>query len=770
MAINIIDLWAHPQKGVWRSVVNRMISSGMVTKELGERLVSEGAYPLKFADSVFNNETTGPDSPSARQELRNGFVRLLKQNMNPDNSNGYMDIDLFQIAFADYLPTLAERKSQAFYTKKTTNLPPLFKNLLAKYDFNADKLYGAVKRGEVRFDELDTSLKDMYRETLKKDSVYDNAENVRQNKMLEEILRERNRNLSPSQKRSGGNLSKFNAAEYLAWRYMTQIGSSSYSFVGDNFLTPKNLLSDSNIGKFFESDPVAILNSVKRGTAAQAYDKAMYGNYFGVKGLGIRDVLNMYRGLVDEDFTSNEQVKMLFVGKGFDNSDGIKRPMNNTERRKMSGALKHMERLYEFAVGTRSTNDIPEDNPFLNILNIVSELGTAISIAPRLAIATAIEETPHSVMSVLKDNLTNMQGELGDALAVVRSKEDLAATLEGLGHLTASAMHHAAALAAKAGMDLSPSDSVKPNTRIKSLYRFLSVGLDRQTMAARSIGAMQFNSRIDKMFNKSMGIKDSKLYTDITEMIKVGLFSEELYPYFKDVWLSYRDRIIKTGVPFDDIRKDITFELSHRVKNADGQEIDASTIRENKLHAVNALRELVYNASVLYAKQPIASYQPVGASSGGALATFLTRLTTYQSATFNNLRRAMLGGTAMFTSAYVAHAITGWMYYKLVQLQTHKTLEEMKKEMKKDPLFELREAMMSVPFFGANQMAINIMLQMLRGERPVNSQPVGFAAQAQVNGMLQVVPRAMRGVGKMMDNDITDFPVRVTSSWLSVRI
>jgi DNA-binding protein H-NS len=795
MAINIIDLWAHPQKGVWRSVVNRMISSGMVTKELGERLVSEGAYPLKFIDSVFNNETTGPDSPPARQELRDGFVRLLKQNMNPDNNNGYMDIDLFQIAFANYLPTLAERKSQAFYTKKAINLPPLFKNLLAKYDFNADKLYGAVKRGEVRFDELDTTLKDMYRETLKKDGLYDNAENVRQNKMLEEILRERNRNLSPSQKRSGGNLSKFNAAEYLAWRYMTQIGSSSYSFVGDNFLTPKNLLSDPNIGKFFESDPVAILNSVKRGTAAQAYDKAMYGNYFGVKGLGIKDVLNMYRGIVDEEFTANEQVKMLFVGKGFDTSDGIKRPMNNTERRKMSGALKHMERLYDFAVGTRSTDDIPEDNPFLNILNIVSELGTAISIAPRLAIATAIEETPHSVMSVLKDNLTNMQGELGDALAIVKSKEDLASTLEGLGHLTASAMHHAAALAAKAGMDLSPSDSVKPSTRIKSLYRFLSIGLDRQTMAARSIGAMQFNTRIDKMFNnmvsrkasghitmdefrnslmdltngdlsritpdqirtlaKSMGIKDSKLYTDITEMIKVGLFSEELYPYFKDVWLSYRDRIIKTGVPFDDIRKDITFELSHRVKNADGQEIDASTIRENKLHVVNALRELVYNASVLYAKQPIASYQPVGASSGGALATFLTRLTTYQSATFNNLRRAMLGGTAMFTSAYVAHAITGWLYYKLVQLQTHKTLEDMKKEMKKDPLFELREALMSVPFFGANQMAINIMLQMLRGERAVNSQPIGFAAQAQVNGMLQILPRAMRGTKKMMDGDIT---------------
>ena len=793
------DSWANPKTGLWRHIVDSMITAGMVRPEKRDDLISKAAYPIKFKASVFDN-ATDIDGDTPRRELRRAVVDIVKQRMEGSNA---IDVDVLQIALADQIPTPSGRRGEDPETYKN-NLPLEIQALLNSPEIknNFEILLNKIRKGDITMKDLGEVVRKQYTETLLSDDLI-GSDNPNKKAMLLELSEEFRNKLAKSQQTSTLDLQATTAAEFVAHRYINNIGSSSYSFAGDAFLSSRQLWNDPRISKFLEDDPIALLDSVKRGTAAQAFDRATYSNYFGIKGFGIKDLIEIYKKIGNGENTHHE-FKTMFMTKDME-LDDRKRSLTNDERTKFKAGIDHIDNMYKYSVGTLSSLDNKYAAPFLNILNIISELGTALSIAPRLAVATAIEETPMSIGSVLKDNLLGAKKELQEVLALTKKTKDIEETLKGLGHITSSVMHQSAALAAKLGDDGTGSYGVTDKKKIKQIYRFLSMGMNKQVMAARSLGAMQYVHRIDRLFSniagdisiegiegrqigimrqgeggfhvtadelflqlqnkynndfstlnrtnftefsKQLGL-DEELSRDVMEMIKVGLFEVDKYRFFRNMWVKNRNQILRTGVPFDDIRNDITFNFENNLKEG----IDAEGIRARKLQAVNALRELVFVASTKFAKQPSLSTQPLGARNTGVLSTFFTRLTTYASSTGNTLRRAMFAGPSSIAAAFTAHMITGWLYYKLVQLQGFRTIEEMKKELEKDPIGELSDAVMSVPFLGANQMVINMLIQMMRGERPVNSKAYDIAALSAANSLLQLPVRVMKAIDDIISGD-----------------
>jgi hypothetical protein len=657
---------------------------------------------------------------------------------------------------------------------------------------------GTIKKADIG----DEALK-MYEDTLRSDSLISRDQNVRQEQMFNELKEEWILSLPRSKQSPTSNVHTGTAAEYVSGKYMNNMGSSSYSFVGDRFLKPSELWSNPDTAKYLETDPIALLDSVKRGTAAQAFDRQIYGNYFGIKGFGLKDLIEMYKKVGKEENVTT-QWDMMFMTKDF-GVDPKKRQMTREERGKFVKGVESIDRMYQYSVGTLSSLDNPHANAFLNALTYVGELGSALSVAPRIAVATLIEETPMSIGSVLKDNLLSARKEIQSALGSVRSNEELFEILEGLGHVSAHIMHKAGALAAKMGdSDLTGSYSASDRQKIKSLYAFLAKGSNKQTMMARSQGVMQYMYRVDKLFNNiaegdileapdrtirltnqtdgmwhatidevyvrlqdkfkndfsnitkgeffgvlgDMGIS-KELRLNILEMVKAGLFEESKFKYFRNMWLENRETILKTGIPFNELRKEINFGFPERtLDNASPEDI-----RAKKLQVVNGLADLTFIASGKFSKQPTLSNQPLGARDAGMLHKFLSQLTTYPSSSAETLRRAAFAGTSMIVPAFLAHLISGYMYYKLVQLSSFRTIEEMKKEMQKDPLLEIQDAIMSVPFFGANQMVISLLLQMLRGQRPVNSKAFDIASLNAANSVLQIPARVLKAVGDIASGE-----------------
>ena len=800
--VQTADSWANPNEGLWPHIVDSMVTAGMVRPEKRDDLVAKAAYPIKFKDSIFQN-AVDVDGDTPRRELRRAIVEIVRDKMN--NSED-VDVDILQIALADYFPVPSKRREVDVSTW-SNRLPMEVRSLLESDEIkgNVNVLLNKIRRGDIKMKDLGTETKRLYDETLIDESLL-GKDNPNKQAMLLELSEEFRNKLAKSQQTSTLDLQVTTAAEFVANRYMSNIGSSSYSFAGDAFLSPRQLWEDPRISKFLEDDPVALLDSVKRGTAAQAFDRATYSNYFGIKGFGMKDLIEMYKKVGNGKNTHHE-MQMLFMSKDME-LDQTRYNLTSDERKKFKAGVDHIDLMYKYSIGTLSSIDNKYGAPFLNILNTISELGTALSIAPRLAIATAIEETPMSIGSVLKDNLLGAKKELQDVLSIAKSTKDIEATLQGLGHVTSSVMHKAAALAAKLGDDGTGSYGATDKKKIKALYKFLSMGMDKQVMAARSLGAMQYIHRVDKLFSNiagdlgtakdkdglEVGITrqgaggfhvtadelylqlqnrydndfsnitkknfreftrelniDEELSRDVMEMIKAGLFEADKYKYVRNLWIEHRQDILRTGIPFDDLRTKITFDFERKTQEG----IDAEGIRARKLQALNGLRELVFVASTKFAKQPSLSTQPLGARHAGALATFFTRLTTYASSSANTLRRAMFAGPSAFAAAFSAHMITGWLYYKLIQLQGFRTIEEMKRELQKDPMGELSDAAMSVPFMGANQMVLSMLIQMMRGERPVNSKPYDIAALNAANNLLQLPVRVTQSVGDIISGDVS---------------
>lgn len=265
---------------------------------------------------------------------------------------------------------------------------------------------------------------------------------------------------------------------------------------------------------------------------------------------------------------------------------------------------------------------------------------------------------------------------------------------------------------------------------------------DAVAKAIKTLGPLENITKTDlDSVTSKLGL-NNELKVHVQDMLKLGLFSDELAPIVKELYLSNRDAIVKQGIPFDKLRNEITFDSTLNRNE-----------RANRLQVVNSLAELAWTNATRYAKQPTLSQQPFGARRLGPFGPMMTMLTTYASTVYSNLRRLMGAAPALAGGAFMAHAMSGWLYYKLVQLQMSKSLDEMKNEIDKDPMGELQDALMAVPFFGMNQMAIASFLNVLRGERPANTQIFGVAGLSMLNRILQLPKRLLNAIEKINSGD-----------------
>ena len=769
-------MWSDPKTGVWSEILTALVDAGTLDRKLADKLLKEGVYPIKFADSVFGN--TEQTSVSSREAFREDLSNYIREQMKGSDR---LNEDIFRIAFAELFTGTEPEQKQAL---RKLRFGSFVEERYTRESFitGMQRLLVDIKRGKVTAKDLFTSPeeKQRYYGILDQGVKAYTGDDPLKREMMNTIIREIDETSTKSQKRAYTSINPSAASDVVAMRYMARMGSSAYAFTGDAFLTPAAMLDNPNIAKYIEIDPVAIMSSVKKGVAAQAFDRQIYGNLFKVRGMGMGDVLNMLRPIAED----SSAPYTLMLGK--DMEVGSKRHLNPEETKKFRYALNHMTDAYRFAMGTLGPVDTDTAVPIINMMVKAGQIGSALSVGPRLAMAAFIEETPMAVTATLKNNLTNMRNNIAETLMVAKKKDDVYEYLKGLGFIAQEMRHQANTIMAQTG------DVMDANTTnfAKKAYKFTAMGLNRQVFAARAQGVRMFINNLDRFFDSYRGFttidgqeifdasavlhptfdtlvravrnlgdpenitkKDldkvfdklklnNELRLHATDMLKLGLLSEELAPILKEMYLNNRNDIVKLGIPFDKLRNDITFDSTL-----------SRTERAQKLQVVNSLAELAWTNATRYAKQPTLSQQPFGARTLGPFGPLMTMLTTYASTVYSNLRRLMGGSAALAAGAFMAHAMSGYLYYKLVQLQMSKSLDDMINEMRKDPMGEIQDALMSVPFFGMNQMAIASLLNVLRGERPANTQILGVAGLSMVNRILQLPKRLMNAIGKINNGE-----------------
>ena len=476
-----------------------------------------------------------------------------------------------------------------------------------------------------------------------------------------------------------------------------------------------------------------------------------------------------------------------------------KRPLTETERQKASKVLRHLKDSYDFAMGTLSYKEVDKDAVgFISMLTTIADAGTALSVGPRLGLAAVLEETPMALVGELKSSLTHLQGEGFKAIQRFTNKDEIRQWVQGMGFITRDLQFEANRALQKLGIDPRQIKQNRADRAIQRTYKAASMGLDTQTNWNRAAGVRKWITEVNSMFMnlaeeditytardgstvsissknlkenatfdmvyelvQSMGdltqytsteIKKNLKQLDISDetldavldMMKNGLFSEELAPIFKKLWFDNYATIKSEGIPFEQMMKTISFDYNTSAKE-----------RANASQVIMALREIAFTAGTRYAKQPTLSENAsIGSRPLGAFSRLVTQLTNYSSSVFGSLRKASTVSTGLLASAFLAHAISGYMYYKLVQMQNSKSAKEILKDWQRDPMQEITDAFMSVPFFGMNQMVITTLLQVLRGERPSNTQIFNYASLSMINRILQLPAKTMNSIGKMQEGEI----------------
>ena len=798
--VDMVEMWCNDKNGVWKQILTAQVDSGMFDAEFATRLEKEGVMPIKLADPTFKND--GTDGVQSRELMRQAISKLLEEEMLKSQ---YVDPELFKVIFADNLQgenisgpvTINMNKLQTLYSQ---NYISKFNNdsVKAFNKFMADINSGILKKRDL----FNNEELEMYHKHLT-----ESAERTEtQEKMIAKIQSDRDAALSGSQKRTSDSFVN-KLSELVAEGYMQRLGSSSYSFIGDKFLTTAKMYENADIRSHLELDPLEVFGSIMRGQAAQAFDRQVFGNAFGMEGIGIKDLLdvidkNMNDSTVEfKDFMMNSHMQRV----------GEKRGLTQDEKTKFKHSLNSLKNYYRQATGTLKWDDKDASSiGIINMLNKLGELGSAITIGPRLGIASLLEETPIAVGSSLKSSLLSLNKSMQDSVSLFKSKEDAQDWLQGLGFITQDLMYSTNSILSKIGIDdgrPGTQGNEKWDSMVKGIYSFTSTGLDKQVQVNRAKGVRKFITDINQLFytmteDNSLGfgsdgverfvtpvenkyvasfdqlfetfksqdlnrIDDVKLnkmlkqlgYTGdmrlvVLDLLQNGLFSEELAPIFRDLWMTYGDDIRQKGIPFNKMLNDVTFDFN-----------GSSETRAKRLQVINAFREITWLAATRFAKQPSLSESPaVGARALGPFAKLGTSLTTYASTVYGTLRRSGTAGASLMASAVIAHAISGYMYYKLIQLQNSKNFDEMLAEMKRDPMQELQEAIMSVPFFGMNQMVIATLLQVLRGQRPQNTQIYNLAGIAMINRMLQLPTRVINSFASINAGDVLKGAANVTAT------
>ncbi len=796
--VDLVEMWAHPERGIWKQIITAQVDSGVFDATLGDRLITEGVIPVKFSDDVFRND--GKEGIQAREELRNAIGDQITDELI---NSEFVDADLFKVIFADYF-----ERDDATKSPSSIDMGPassIYSEYLQKKgDTNTafNSFMRDIKKGVLKKDDLLTeSERDVYNDHIRGDRPL----SEKQKEAIMELRNDRLKKTKEAQKRTYTQEMDGKLANLVAEDYMMRAGSSTYTFVGEKFFNTMDMLQNPLIKKHLNLDPAEIFGSLMRGQAAQAFDRQVFGNAFGIRGVGISDLIDTIDQLVEnnqfEDIMLDPLMKQM----------GKKRGLKPEEKNKFTHAFNAIKSAYRYSTGTLKWDDKDASSiPFINMLNHIGQLGSALAIGPRLAFASLLEETPMALAGSFKANLQAANNRIQEGVGLLRSKKDKNAFLEGLGLITQDLTREVNVVLQKIGMEdgrrLDQSRFDKGFEGLtKGIYAFTSKGLNSQVNLNRQIGARKTTQDINRLFYRmSKGVSliddegnlipgsprgpilptfnelaeafqdmdvnelslkelrvklksnynmDSDLITVVIDMLKNGLFSRELAPVVQKLFYDYGDDIKQKGLPFDKMVSETSFDYNSNAKE-----------RAQRIQVINALREILWLGATRYAKQPSVSEAPaVGARALGPLAPIATALNTYSSTVYSGMHRAGLAGMAAFAAAFMGHALSGYLYYKLIQLQMSTSYEDMVEKAKRDPMSEIQDAMMSVPFFGMNQMVIATLLQVLRGQRPSNTQIYSMAGIAMVNRMLQLPTRVANAFAKINQGEALTGAANVAS-------
>lgn len=791
MIVSAAKKWSNPTDGLWHQILTAQVDNGKFDASFAADAISEGVVPIKFSDDLFNMM---PDDGGVdiRENFRSSFADHIYKSMS-DNNNQFIHEDLFSIVFADNL------------VGDDLNAPEAILDLPAGaiYSEYTDKYNNRHDTAWRRFTEDIRSGKLSKLDLLGEDNVsyfYDiiNRQDVefseRQQKMMGIVEQNQSDRTARSGKRIVTNRRKNRLTEFVAEEYAMRAGSSSYTFVNDRFLNTADLLDDPTISSYINMDPIDIFDSLKRGQAGQAFDRQIMGNSLGMQGFGIGDLIKLLRNIDDE----SDDLDHVILNSELEVA--AKRPLTNNERKRFNNALDQIENSYKFAMGNLDYSQVDKTSiGLINALTTIADAGTAVSVGPRLAMAALIEETPMAIVGELKSTLGKLQSEGRKSVGFFKNKDELSEWVEGIGFITKDLQFESNRILAKYGMDPRQFEGNKADKAVNKLYNISAIGLNKQTMVNRARGVRKWINEVNTMFMetspvdtvsftkangeqvtvntensnvyasfdlirdtiKEMGdltqysnkqlksvLKELKMSGEtmdvVIDMMKNGLFNDELSPIFKRLWSQNYETIIARGIPFEEMMKSVSF--SYNTNKA---------ARARYTQVIMAMREIAFNAATRYAKQPTLSENAsIGSRPLGAFSRLAVQLTSYASSVFGSLRKASTVSPALLASAFLGHAISGYLYYKLVQMQNSKSFEDILKELEKDPMKELTDAFMSVPMFGMNQMVITTLLQVLRGERPSNTQIFNYASLAMINKMLQLPAKTIKNLEKMREGEI----------------
>jgi len=795
--------WADPKDGVYQQILTAQVDNGRFDSTFAAEAIMSGVVPIKFADELFTRGEMA-NNPDLRETFRKAFADHLYSTMT-DRNNKFIHEDLFSLVFADRLegdidaPTritgmdLASGVYQKYLDEASTPAD-------AWANFTND-----IKQGKLsKYDLLSGEELQYFYESINQENI---TVSEKQNKMMNNIENRLDSKTPRSGKKSSSSANKERLIEFVAEEYALTSGSSAYSFINDRFVDNARLLDDPNIERFLNVDPLEVFDAVKRGQAGQAFDRQIVGNALGMQGFGVGDLIRLLRYANEDSTFKPEHVIVNSNLQGYE-----KRTLGKTEQQKYSKVLEYLEDAYHMAMGNLSYDKTDKSSiGFISMLTTIADAGTALSVGPRLGMAALLEETPMAIIGELKSSLDSIRQEGRESIGFFKNlgnREALQQWIQGMGHITRDLQRESSTLMLKMGIDPKQISQNRADKAVQRMYKVSSTGLDYQTAINRARGVRKWinelnsmfvneanadisfthsdghtvsvssrnlksNASFDTVYEVVQGMGDLTRYTSteikdnlkqlklsaetldaVIDMMRNGLFSEELAPIFKKLWLENYNTIIKQGIPFEEMMKTINFDYNSSAKE-----------RAQTSQVIMALREIAFNASTRYAKQPTLSENAaLGSRRLGAFSRLVTQLTNYASSVFGSLRKAQTVSPALFASAFLGHAISGYMYYKLVQMQNSKTFEEILKEWEKDPMSEIRDALMSVPFFGMNQMPIVALTQVLRGERPQNTQIFNFASLAMINKILQLPAKTMKSVGDIQEGNISRGAANMSST------
>ena len=519
-------------------------------------------------------------------------------------------------------------------------------------------------------------------------------------------------------------------ASLKAIEYNDRLGSSAYIVMNDPFLNPSKMREDPLLGEFIETDFSKIIQGVMRGPASDALDRAVYGKAFGVKGMGIEDILDMLEGSLDQR-TGGKHYETInkITGEGTLTAKSL----DNASVKLMKAQLSTMRMAVKYAKGTMSRSELDaQDTPFFAFLNDIMSAATIASVAPRYILGSLVEELPMAALKGYAEMFAGIRGAVDNAFTNT-SKKDRAEVLRGITTFVRDLQHNAATESRYRGADAGQfvdegemevrsiealnqkmqklsgigfrelTQKIKTQDARASVARMLTMiapGANGKSvfnaltqLSTYDLGRLRDTTEMNELF-RAAGVHKSQ-FTNVREMIRMGVFDADTADTIKALFRDFADELSGN---FDFV----------------GAQTQASKLRDieaRQLHmqAIERIRAMIKIDSIRNAKE---STLEMTALQGGNLQQIMTRLTSYSSMVSSSLRRLALGGGSMVTAQMLLYMASGYMYFKATQLARGKSFDEaVTRGWKENPEVELYDMIMSVPFLGYAQMPLAFLLK-----------------------------------------------------------